>query len=140
MLFDTLAAAQTAAEAAQEAVGVAFPFDWEQDAYPMEAGSPAEVTGVEAVKTWFQLVLRTRRGRYAIYPADFGCSTLDLIGKKMPRGYRLSELRRELAESAVYCPVIRDISTLVYNGTAIECTVTLDMDGTEQTEVIEIEP
>jgi len=135
MLFEI-----TTAEAVQTAEvlpGVTLVFDWTSDTYDMTEGSPTEVTGLEAVKAWLELVVRTRRGRYAIYPADFGTSALDLIGRKLPRGYALAELQRELEESAAYCPTIEDVTGVEYDGRAVVCTVTLDDDTTE---VITIEP
>ena len=116
-------------------MGRALLFDWEAGAYVMDSGSPAEVTEAGAVKAWINYVVRTRVGRYAIHPADFGCSALELIGRKIPKGYALSELRRELLTSAGYCRGIREISELVYDGETVRCTVTL-ADGNEISEVI----
>lgn len=137
MLFDTAPAAAEAARAAAVLPGVGFPFDWTSYTYDMGEGTPAEVTGLEAVKAWLEQVVRTRRGRYAIYPEDYGTGAPDLIGRKLPRGYGLSELQRELQESAAYCPTIADVTGVEYDGRAVTCTVTLNNDTTE---VITIEP
>lgn len=114
-----------------------FPFDWVNETYEMERGSPKEVTGVEAVKAWLELVLRTAQGRYAIWPADFGASLYNLMGRKLPRGAVLSELQRQLQESAAYCPTIQEVGQVVWDGTAVTCTITLE---DQTTEVITVEP
>jgi len=112
-------------------------FDWDAETYSMDRGSPVEVNGTEAVKAWLQLALRTSQGQYAIYPSDFGASLYDALGKKLPRGAVLSEIRRQLTESARYCPTIEDISQVVWDGQAVTCTITLTNNTTE---VITIEP
>ena len=133
MLFNTTTeAAETAARP-----GVTLVFDWTAGAYRMETGTPAEASGREAVQAWLNLVLRTAQGRHAIYPGDFGASLYDLMGQKLPRGAALSELRRQLLESAAYCPTIEEIGPVTWDGEAVTCTVTLENDTTE---VVTIEP
>lgn len=117
--------------------GYTFDFNWAAEAYTMERGTPAEVNGVEAVKAWLGLVLRTTQGRYAVYPSDFGASLYALMGRKLPRGAALSELRRQLRESAAYCPTIEEIGPVTWDGERVTCSVTL---SNQSTEVITVEP
>lgn len=137
MLFDAaLAQAAETATARDEAeMGVAFAFDWQEGRYMMDAGSPVEVTGNKAVQEWMQQVLRTKRERYAIYPTDFGAPAQDLIGQKYPKGFLLSELRRQLSESAAYCPAIQGISQLDSERDTITGTFTLETPAGETQEV-----
>ena len=143
MLFDTLEAATMAAAEPRDPreMGVTFLFDWDNHRYYMESGSPVEVTGTEAVQAWMQQVLRTKQRRYAIYPSDFGALLQDLIGKKWPNGFLLSELRRQLLESAEYCAAIQTIGTLDWNtdGT-VTGNITLEDPSGESTEVIQYVP
>ena len=137
MLFDTTmekTVEETAARDEAE-MGVAFAFDWQAGCYLMEAGSPVEVTGNRAVQEWMQQVLRTKRERYAIYPTDFGAPVQDLIGQKYPKGFLLSELRRQLSESAAYCPAIQGVSRLENDRDTISGTVTLETPAGETQEV-----
>ena len=143
MLFDSVPQREAAAVSESDTVrdpavmGRALAFDWDAGAYQMDNGAPVEVTGAEAVKAWINYVVRTKVGRYAIHPEDFGCSALDLIGQKIPKGFALSEIRRELLASAVYCPAIREISELIYDGERITCSVTL-ADGNYLEEAIDV--
>lgn len=106
-------------------MGRGLVFDWASGRYRMENGGPVECTGAEAVKAWLEQVIRTRVGKYAVHPTDYGCSALELIGQKIPRGYALSEIRAELLSSAAYCRAIEELSELVYDGEKINCTVKL---------------
>lgn len=138
MLYDAVQAAEEAATLPTPATGLAF--DWSAGAYPIDRGSPREVIGVEAVKAWLELVLRTEAGRYGAYPSDFGASLYALLGRRLPKGASLSELRRQLQQSAAYLPVIGSIGPVTWDGTRVTCTVTLEQEGTETTEVMEFEP
>lgn len=141
MLFDKTETVETETAQGSDAVVMAgFRFDYKTNSYVMEAGTPVEVTGKEAVKAWLEQVIRTAQGRYDIYPSDFGARLQDLVGRKAPKGFDLSEFNRQLRETARYLPAIHDISRAVYDGETIQCTVTLASSTGETTEVITIEP
>lgn len=143
MLFEPIPATEEEQEIPETAVMAGFRFDYKNNAFVMDAGSPAEVTGVEAVKEWIQLVVRTAQKRYAIYPSNFGARAQDLVGKKVggtPKGLDLSELRRQLLESSKHLKAIRGISRMTYEDGAIHCTVELETEVGFAQEVIIIEP
>lgn len=138
MLFDrteTTEAQDT--EPDESKIGINFLFDYDKKAYVMEAGSPVQVTGRQAVQAWLEYVVRTARGRCAIHPTDFGARLQDMVGLKAPKGFDLSEFNRQLQESIRYLPAIQSVSRPVFDGKSIQCTVTLADDTTE---VIELEP
>ena len=138
MLFDrTETADAQAADVSNSEVGVNFLFDYDANAYVMEAGSPVQVTGRLAVQAWLEYVVRTARGRYAIHPTDFGARIQDMVGMKAPRGFDLSEFNRQLQDSIRYLPAIQSVSRPTYDGKSVQCTVTLSDDTTE---VMQIEP
>lgn len=142
MLFDAVAQEQEAMTATrpETEIGMGFAFDWQNQRLKMQDGTPVLVYGVAAIKEWVQLVVRTRQGRYSIYPADFGAPVQDLIGQKAPKGYDLSELRRHLSESAAYNPGIRDVGQMRWDGATIQCTLTLEDNDDGITEVVQIVP
>ena len=96
--------------------------------------------GQGAAQAWLQQVLRTKRERYSIYPTDFGAPAQTLVGQKYPKGFLLSELRRQLAESAAYCPAIQDVGDLKQEGDAITGTVSLTTRSGERQEVFHFGP
>ena len=121
-------------------LGVSFAFDWKAGHYEMAAGSPVEISGTRAAQALLQQVLRTKRERYSIYPTDFGAPAQTLVGQKYPKGFLLSELRRQLAESAAYCPAIQDVGDLKQEGDAITGTVSLTTRSGERQEVFHFGP
>lgn len=141
MLFDKNETVETETAQGSDAVVMAgFRFDYKTNSYVMEAGTPVEVTGKEAVKAWLEQVIRTAQGRYDIYPSDFGARLQDLVGRKIPKGLELSEFNRQLKETARYLPAIREVSRATYDGEAIQCTVTMETVTGETEEVVTIEP
>ena len=128
MIFDALDRQRTILpdpDRPSTVMGRGLVFDWAKKRYVMENGGPVECIGSEAVKAWIEQVVRTRVGKYPVHPTDYGCSALDLIGQKIPKGYALSEIRRELLTSAAYCRAIDELSELIYDGERINCTVKL---------------
>lgn len=85
-------------------------FDYETKNFNIVDGALAECTGVEAVKQWVELLIRTNPGKYAIYDENFGVSTDELIGyKSIPLGFIYSELKREIQEGLAKNPAIDSI-------------------------------
>lgn len=128
MIFDALDRQRTVLpdpDRPSTVMGRGLVFDWANKRYVMENGGPVECIGAEAVKAWIEQVIRTQVGKYAVHPTDYGCSALELIGQKIPKGYALSEIRRELLSSAAYCRAIEELSELIYDGERINCTVKL---------------
>lgn len=128
MIFDALDRQRTVLpdpDRPSTVMGRGLVFDWANKRYVMENGGPVECIGSEAVKAWLEQVIRTKVAKYPVHPTDYGCSALDLIGQKIPKGYALSEIRRELLTSAAYCRAIDELSELIYDGERINCTVRL---------------
>lgn len=111
-------------------------FDWTTNTFVMSGGSPIVVKGSSSVREWINLVARVRQGRYGIYPADFGADALDIIGKKFPKGYKVSEFKRRMEESIRYCDGITSVSGFDFDGEKINFTVAL-ADGTEEVAQVE---
>lgn len=141
MLFDNLKAEEQEEYQAipEYQIMTGFYFDWNAGQHAMPNGTPEEVTGEEAVKAWIRQCVHTRRGKYPAYPADYGTTLIDSIGKRIPKGYELAEFRREMEESAKYCPAIASISDVYYDGKEIQMTVSL-REGGEIKEVLNIGP
>ena len=140
MLFDTTTVTESeyAAEdvRADDAIGIGLKFNWDERHFEMQDGSPIMVNGISAVKEWLNLVVRTKQGRYPIYPADFGGDAMEMIGKKIPKGFPLSEFKQKMLQSIAYNPGIDDMEDFTYDGEYIYITALLT-DGTK--EVTEIE-
>lgn len=93
-------------------MGVNFVFDWETNQYKMDGGTPKEVSGDDAVKSWAAQMLRIKRGRLEIMPETYGTNAADLIGKRLPRSYQAAEIDREITEACTLCPEIKSVDDI----------------------------
>lgn len=120
---------------------VTFSFRWDSPSFAMEDGGPVELSGADGAKAWLEQCIRTRRGAYGVYPADYGCSALDLVGRKPHSGAALPELERELQEAAAaYCEEIVSIGNVRYTDTGgISCDVTIEAERGLVQEVVEVD-
>lgn len=66
-----------------------------------------KIDELEAVKQAVFLILSTERGMFPIYPAEYGITTIDLIGKDY--GWVASELQRRIKESLSYDERVKDV-------------------------------
>ena len=72
-----------------------------------------ERTGREAVRQWFDLMLRQQPNRVPIYRTESGAAGIgvdrQMIGSKLPSGLIAAEIERNVRETASYCPAVRAI-------------------------------
>lgn len=68
------------------------------------------VEGLEAVKVWAWLALKTARYQYDVYSWEYGCEVESLIGQGNSREYLESETRRMVEECLLANPHILGIS------------------------------
>ena len=75
-----------------------FDFDFDKGDFRLKNGSPAVLTGIDALKLWIQKAINTQFGRYSIYKGkQYGANIEDLIiGKSCDLDFVKSELRREI--------------------------------------------
>ncbi|MCH5186485.1 MAG: DUF2634 domain-containing protein [Oscillospiraceae bacterium] len=75
-----------------------FDFDFDKGDFNLKNGSPAVLTGIDALKLWIQKAINTQFGRYSIYKGrQYGANIEDLIiGKSSDPDFVKSELRREI--------------------------------------------
>ena len=72
-----------------------------------------ERTGREAVRQWFDLMLRQQPDRVPIYRTEAGAAGIgvdrQMIGSKLPSGLIAAEIERNVRETASYCPAVRAV-------------------------------
>lgn len=138
MIFPEPVVAAEAVTAEGGDLGDSLAFDYARKAFTLIDGSPARLTGQEAVKQWLELFCRTTPGRYGVYgDTGFGVDGTALIGKKvLPNGAILSELKRQITEGTSLCPAVREVYGFNLSGNALSFTAVLK-DG--ETEVLEVE-
>ena len=126
----TVAVAEDAA-----ALGKSFLFDFTSDEFVIRDGKLVECDGMEAIKIWIEKILRTEKDRFAIYSdTDYGCHLEDLIvGSNFSAAFIESELRREVTDSLMQNPQIKNISNFeVIRGTN-SITVSMEVNTSYDT-------
>lgn len=83
-----------------------FLFDFEKGDFVIKDGRLVEVSGKDAIKVRLEKLLKTEKFKYKIYEKpdgedEYGVNIKSLIlGKKLPRFFVESELKREIEENA----------------------------------------
>ena len=94
---------------AQHKVGRSFKFDYKTHRFVFEDGRNVEDTQIEAIKQWIELFIRTEMKKYLIYSDSFGLDLTKLLGYRLPRAYKVSEIKRRITEgimNKVPCVVV----------------------------------
>ena len=98
---------------AAEAIGRVPAFDSGTSRFLLVDGALMERTGREAVRQWFDLMLRQQPDRVPIYRTEAGAAGIgvdrQMIGSKLPSGLIAAEIERNVRETASYCPAVRAV-------------------------------
>lgn len=94
-----------------EEIGRSMKFDYDKREFVFLNGVAEEVTQVEAVKQWLELMCRTLPDKYAVYGSSgFGIETDEIIGyKTLPKGFLYSEIQRQIKENSKIPRCIKSI-------------------------------
>lgn len=126
---------------AAETIGRAPAFVWNENgrggAFQLVDGALVERTGREAVKQWFELMLRQKPGAIPIYRTDSSSQPgvdRTMLDRHMPAGWVQAEIERQARETAAYCPAVRTVDSFVFTrlrrGLQVEFTARLHTDET----------
>lgn len=127
---------------AAETVGrsPAFAFDStssRRGAFQLVDGALVERTGKEAVRQWFELMLRQKPGAIPVYRTDSASQPgIDrtMLDRRMPDGWVQAEIERQVRETAAFCPAVRAVDSFVFTrlrrGLQVEFTAYLHTDET----------
>ena len=127
---------------AAETVGrsPAFAFDStssRRGAFQLVDGALVERTGKEAVRQWFELMLRQEPGASPVYRTDSSSQPgvdRTMLDRRMPDGWVQAEIERQVRETAAFCPAVRAVDSFVFTrlrrGLQVEFTAYLHTDET----------
>lgn len=109
-------------------------------AFQLVDGALVERSGVEAVKQWFDLMLRQMPGAIPVYRTDASTAPgvdRTLLQARVPYGFITAEIERQVRETAAFNPAVRTVDsftfTRLWRGLQVEFTAHLRTG--EQTEV-----
>lgn len=126
---------------AAETIGRAPAFIWNESgrggAFQLVDGALVERTGREAVRQWFELMLRQKPGAIPIYRTDSSSQPgvdRTMLDRRMPEGWVQAEIERQARETAAFCPAVRAVDSFVFTrlrrGLQVEFTAYLHTDET----------
>lgn len=99
--------------------GKTYKYDFEKGEFEIQDGRLVEIEGKEAIKIWIEKILRTEKFKFNIYKgnnkqaSEYGVTIKNLIiGKKLPKFFLESEVKREIQEALKKHPEIEDIKDL----------------------------
>lgn len=88
-----------------------FLYDFKKKDFVVKDGRLIVIEGIEAIKQWIEKVLRTEKFKFKIYEdIDYGISVEDLIGYEYPQQFIDAEIKREVTESLLKHPNIKNLS------------------------------
>jgi hypothetical protein len=88
-----------------------FLFDFDTGDFVLKDGKLIEIVGIEVIKQWIEMTVRTERNKFKVYEGtDYGIQLEDLIGSSYPHDFIEAEMKRELTESLIAHPAIQSIS------------------------------
>lgn len=105
---------------------MSFPFEVEENTTIETGTDPVEyeidfttgqltgniVTGLEAIRMWVYLAMRTPRYQHLIYSWDYGNEIEDLIGQSVTQEYLDTEIPRIIIDCLAINPYIKSISEI----------------------------
>lgn len=126
---------------AAETIGRVPAFVWNENgrggAFLLVDGALTERTGREAVRQWFELMLRQKPGAIPIYRTDSSSQPgvdRTMLDRRMPEGWVQAEIERQVRETATFCPAVRAVDSFVFTrlrrGLQVEFTAYLHTDET----------
>ncbi|MDO4173725.1 MAG: DUF2634 domain-containing protein [Eubacteriales bacterium] len=101
-------------------IGRSFMFDYQTRRFAITGGAVEECTGIDALKQWLQLLIRTSPGSAAVYEITddtaFGVSLDRMIGRRyLPTEFVRAELERQIREACALNPAIESVSDFKFS-------------------------
>ncbi|MCC8168822.1 MAG: DUF2634 domain-containing protein [Oscillospiraceae bacterium] len=119
-----------------------YKFDFKTGEFVMKNGSPAVLSGLDALKMWIEKCLRTQLGRYSIYNGTgYGANIEDLvIGNTYGIDFAESELQREIETALLKHDNINSLTdfSVTRSGDLLTVSFTLDTVYGTDTEVLNL--
>ena len=141
MMFPDWAAASVETETALP-LYTEWAVDWEEGAFALRNGKHYTVSGDEALRIWVYRALRPESCRflYSAYSHDYGNQLAVCLSGQMNLGILESLLRKEIRDTLLVSPYIREVDgfsfTRTPNGLTVRFAVHTVYEGfTMQTEV-----
>lgn len=109
-----------------ENIGRVPVFDSAAGRFLVVDGRLSECSGREAVRQWFDLMLRQQIDRVPIYTTEAEAKIgidREMLGGKLPSGLIAAEIERNVRETAAFCPAMRAVRDVTVTRRGRACHV-----------------
>lgn len=87
-----------------------------------------EITELEELKQWIQLLIITEKDKYKIYNSEFGMDFSDITSYRLPRSVQVSEIIRRLKRSIVQgADHVTDVKDFTFDKGTFTFTLVTDL-------------
>lgn len=116
MMFPDWGQAETADTGAALPLYTEWAVDWDRGAFALRNGKPYTVTGNEALKVWVRCALHPQSCRFlcSAHGADYGNQLAACMASTADAGILESLLRREIRETLLVSPYIRQVDGFAF--------------------------
>jgi len=142
MIFPDWGTAETETGSRKLPLYTEWAMDWETGAFALRDGKPYTVTGDEALRIWVRCALHPENQRflYSAHSDAYGNQLAAYMTGRSDQGILENLLRRELRETLLVSPYIRQVDGFAFSRSGSHLTVrfrvhTVYNDFTTQTEV-----
>lgn len=100
-----------------DTIGRVPAFSFEEKSFLLLDGGLVERKTVEAVKQWFELMLRQQPGKIPIYRTGKNVEPgvdRSLLKQNLPFGYLCAEIERQVRATATYCPAVQELDCFAF--------------------------
>lgn len=98
-------------EANQRKRGKSFLFDFNKGDFVLKDGKFVRIEGLEALKQWIWMNIKTEKYRFRVYDGtDFGLTLEQLIGSNYPFSFVTEEIKRVISDGLLVHESITDLS------------------------------
>ena len=115
--------------------------DWEHGCFALRDGRPYLLSGNPALQIWVRCALHPQSVRFAhsAHSSNYGNRLTAILGSYTDRGILESQLRREIRETLLVSPYIKDVDgfSFAFKGSRLTVTFTVhtiydDMEGKQE--------
>lgn len=112
-----------------ETIHSTYHWDFELGDFKTKDGKLIELTGIEYLKVWIQLALRTEKNTLIYEGTDYGSEHHKLIGTTFKPSFTKEEYKRYIKEALLVNSAILNVSNFAFNQEGARMTISFDVSS-----------
>lgn len=113
----------------EETVHAIFDWDFELGDFKLKDGKLIKLTGIEYLKVWIQLALRTEKNTLIYEDSEYGSEHHKLIGTTFKPSFTKEEYKRYIKEALLVNSAILNVSNFAFNQEGARMTISFDVSS-----------